>query len=251
MPINPRQPLNPLPRAIVVGASSGIGAAVAEALAQRGYLVAAIARRADELAALAERRPHIFPYAHDVTAYADTEALFQRIVRDLDGLDVLVYAAGVQPAVALNEYNFEKDRAMVEVNLLGAMAWLNPAAERFGRSHAGHIVGISSISGDRGRAAFPGYHASKAGLNAYLEALRNRLSKQGVTVTTIKPGFVETRLLANASRTMWVISAATAAEHIVRAIERRQQVVYVPGRWRWISLIIQHLPSAIMRRLSI
>lgn len=251
MPVTPRQPLNPRPRAIVVGASSGIGAAVAAALAGRGYVVAAVARRADELDALATRQPHIYPYVHDVTDYAATETLFQRIVRDLDGLDLIVYAAGVQPPVALNVYDFAKDRAMVEVNLLGAMAWLNLTAQRFGRSQAGHIVGISSIAGDRGRAAFPGYHASKAGLSAYLEALRNRLSKQGVTVTTIKPGFVETRLLANASRTFWVISAETAAEHILHAIDRRQQIAYVPGRWRWVSLIIQHLPSAILRRLSI
>lgn len=251
MPVVPRQPLDSHRRAIVVGASSGIGAALAEAMAQRGYLVAAVARRADELAALAARQAHIYPYAQDVTAFAATEALFQRIVRDLDGLDVIVYAAGVQPSVGAQEYTFDKDQAMVEVNLLGAMAWLNLAALRFSRARAGQIVGISSIAGDRGRAAFPGYHASKAGLSTYLESLRNRLTRQGVTVTTIKPGFVETRLLANASRTFWVISAETAAQHILRAIEQRRQTVYVPGRWRWVSLIIQHLPSAILRRLNV
>ena len=114
----------------------------------------------------------------------------------------------------------------------------------------GHIVGISSIAGDRGRVAGPVYNSSKAGLNTYLEALRNRLSRRGVTVTTIKPGFMDTRLLENAARTFWVISPDEAAQQIQTAVTRRQQSVYVPNRWRYVGLIIRHIPSFIFRRLS-
>ena len=249
--MQPSRPLESVKRAIVIGASSGVGAALVQTLAQRGYRVAALARRADELEKLSSQLPNVLSYPHDVTDYETIPALFQQIVRDLDGLDLIVYVAGVQPPVTADEYDFAKDRQMIETNLLGAMAWLNQAALRFGRTNQGQIVGISSVAGDRGRSAFPAYHTSKGALSIYLESLRNRLDKKGVTVTTIKPGFIDTALLANATKTFWVISAESAAKQIVQAIEKRQQVVYIPGRWRWVMLIIQHIPSFIFRRLSI
>ena len=219
--------------------------------AASGARVAALARRADVLASLSAEQPTIQTYAHDVTDFDAVPALFQQICRDLDGLDLIVYVAGVQPQVAENEYNFEKDRAMIETNLLGAMAWLNPAALRFERAGRGHIVGVSSVAGDRGRSAFPGYHTSKGGLSIYLESLRNRIAKRGCTVTTIKPGFVQTRLLENAAKTFWVITPDDAARQIREAVAGKKQVVYTPARWRLVMLIIMHIPSFVFRRLSI
>ncbi len=246
---NVTRPLEPGKRATVIGASSGIGAALVKQLVQDGYQVAALARREDKLAQLAAETG-ARPFVHDVTHFAETPALFQNIVRQLGGLDLIAYVAGAQPAVALDEYDFAKDRAMVETNLLGAIAWLNEAAVRFERAGAGQIVGVSSIAGDRGRVASPVYNSSKAGLNTYLEALRNRLSRHGVSVTTIKPGFVDTVLLENAPKTFWVIPAEEAARQIVQAVQKRRQVAYVPARWRLVGLIIRHIPSVIFRRLS-
>jgi short-subunit dehydrogenase len=140
---------------------------------------------------------------------------------------------------------------MVQVNLLGAMAWLNETAVRFERAKSGHIVGISSIAGDRGRVTAPAYNTSKAALNTYLEALRNRLSRHGVMVTTIKPGFVDTVLLENAPKTFWVISPETAAQQIHRIIKKKKQIAYVPARWWLVGLIIRSIPSFIFRRLNI
>ena len=254
---NADQPLQPQPRAIVIGASSGIGAALVTELVRQGYRVAALARREDQLSALADdlnsdpEQPVVLPYGHDVTDYEAVPALFQTIVQALGGLDLVAYVAGVQPPVAADEYNFEKDAAMVEVNLLGAIAWLNETAVRFQRAKAGHIVGISSIAGDRGRVGSPVYNTSKAGLSTYLEALRNRLSRHGVTVTTVKPGFVDTVLLENAPKTFWVISPAEAASQIYAAIRQKKQTVYIPARWRWVGLIIRHIPSFLFRRLKL
>lgn len=251
------QPLHPIRRAIVIGASSGIGAALVGELVRHGYAVAALARRLDELQQVcAEANRHAsgaiaVAYGHDVTETDEVPALFREIVQELGGLDLIVYVAGIQPQVAPGEYNFEKDADMVQVNLLGAMAWLNLAAERFHHTRQGHIVGVSSVSGDRGRSAFPAYHTSKGALSIYLESLRNRLSRRGVTVTTIKPGFVETRLLANAENPMWAISPQDAAAQIRQAVDAGKQVAYVPARWRWIMLVIIHIPSFIFRRLSI
>lgn len=255
----PARPLEPRPRAIIIGASSGIGAALMRRLAFSGYSVAGVARREDDLAELCASinanmppgsTPAALPYGHDVTDATAVPELFQQIVSDLGGLDLIVYAAAAQPAVDLHEYNFAKDELMINTNLLGAIAWLNQAAMRFERARRGHIVGISSIAGDRGRVAAPVYNTSKAGLNTYLEALRNRLSKRGVTVTTIKPGFVDTRLLENAGKTFWVISPEEAAAQIQTAVREHKQTVYVPGRWAAVGLIIRHFPSFIFRRLS-
>ncbi|MCI0397960.1 MAG: SDR family NAD(P)-dependent oxidoreductase [Chloroflexi bacterium] len=254
----PTRPLEPRKTAIVVGASSGIGAAVVRELAHQGYHVAAVARREAKLAELCQGINSASPngaralsYPHNVTRFEETPELFQRIVTELGGLDLILYTAGVQPAMAPDEYNFEKDAAMVNVNLLGAMAWLGQAALRFERAKAGHVVAISSIAADRGRRLNPGYNASKAGLDTYLEALRNRLSQHGVTVTTIKPGFVDTVLLENAPKTFWVISPDEAAGQIYKAIENKKQAVYIPARWRFVSLVIRNIPSVIFRRLNV
>jgi short-subunit dehydrogenase len=256
-PIPPTRPLEPQPKAIVVGASSGIGAALVQELVRQGYTVAALARREVRLAELCDsinKGPgpgRAVAYTHNVTHFEETAAVFQQVVSDLGGLDLLIYVAGVQPALTADEYSFEKDESMIKVNLLGAMAWLGQAAVRFQRTGRGQIAAISSIAGDRGRRLNPGYNASKAGLDTYLEGLRNRLTQHGVTVTTLKMGFVDTVLLANAPKTMWVISPEQAAGRIYRAIRRRKQMVYIPGRWRMVSLIIRAIPSFIFRRLNL
>jgi short-subunit dehydrogenase len=246
------RPLEPRRRAIVIGASSGLGAALVRHLAHHRYTVAAVARREAELAALRDAvgRDAVCPYVHDVTETDQVPLLFDQITRDLGGLDLIIYVAAVQPPVALHEYNFEKDEAMIRTNLLGAIAWLNLAANRFERAKHGHIVGISSIAGDRGRVGGPVYNASKAGLDTYLEALRNRLTRHGVTVTTIKPGFIDTELLKNAARTFWVISPEEAAARTYDAIRRGRQVAYIPSRWRLVSLAVRSMPSVIFRHLN-
>lgn len=250
-------PLSPRKRAIIVGASSGIGASLARQLVGDGYDVALVARREEKLSAVSAEIKQLIPnganilyFAHDVTEFDGTPELFQRVCAGLGGLDLIVYAAAVQTAPALDEYDFQGDLSMIRVNLLGAIAWLNLAAVRFERAGQGQIVAISSISADRGRILNPVYNSSKAALDTYMEALRNRLSRFGITVTTIKPGFVDTRLLKHSPRTFWVISSDEAAKQIAWAIERRRQVVYVPGRWRYLMFVIRHIPSFIFRRLS-
>ena len=108
---------------------------------------------------------------------------------------------GVSHMVGLKKYDFEKDQRTMEINLIGALAWLNPIAAMFQEMGAGQIVGISSVAGERGRVGNPSYNASKAALSSYLESLRNRLSRHGVNVLTVKPGFVDTDLLAGAKKT--------------------------------------------------
>ena len=254
----PATPLNPRRRGIIVGASDGIGAALARRLAREGYTLALLARRQDKLESLCNeinqtsKESRAYVYVHDVAEYETVPDLLRRIVADLGGLDAVVFLAGVNyPPGGTDKYNFENDRKMIEINLIGAMAWLTPVAEMFQAAKAGQIVGISSVAGDRGRVGNPGYNTSKAGLTTYLEALRNRLTRHGVNVLTVKPGFVETAMVKAAQGpTPFLISPEEAADDIWKAMKNRKQMIYTPSIWRWIMLAIQHTPSFIFRRLS-
>jgi short-subunit dehydrogenase len=242
-------------KAILVGASSGIGAALAHQLADQGYSLALLARRTDMLMALCDEinqkagKTLARAYPHDVSEYDSVPTLLQSILADLGGLDVFIYNSGISLPVGLKKFDFDKDRRTLEVNFLGALAWLNPVAAMFQSLKSGQIVGISSVAGERGRVGNPSYNASKAALSSYLEALRNRLTRHGVHVLTVKPGFVETELLAGAKGTFWVIPAEQAARDIYKAIRTHKQDLYTPARWRWVMLVIRNIPSFIFRKL--
>lgn len=257
-PVPPERatPLTPRKRAILVGASSGIGAALAKQLASDGWTLALLARRADRLAALCEEinasagEVRAVSYVHDVTDTASVPGLLQQILAELGGLDLIIYNSGIALPTGFKHYNFETDRKMTEVNYIGALAWLDPAATMFQSLGAGHIVGISSVAGDRGRVKNPAYNASKAALTCYLEALRNRLSRRGVHVLTVKPGYVATELTQGQKGMFLVISPEKAAADISKAIRRRKQQIYTPWFWGWIMLLVRNIPSVLFRRMS-
>lgn len=236
--------------AIVIGASSGIGAELVRQLAASGCRVAAVARRLPELEALAREHPNlIFPVEHDVCHVEEVPRLFDDITRRLEGLDLVIYAAGVMPAVGPSEFSLDKDREMILVNDLGAVAWLNLASERFLSTKHGTIVGIGSVAGDRGRMGQPVYNASKAFLHTYLEALRNRLHRHGVRVVTIKPGPTRTPMTAHL-RLHGAMMPEEAARRILK-VSGSSGEKYLTTMHRIIFAIIRLFPSWIFRRLSV
>lgn len=235
--------------AIIVGASSGIGASLVELLAADGCRVAAIARRGDRLAALASGRPTVTTFVHDATDFDAVPALFQEAARQIGGLDLIVYAAGVMPAVGGHEFDFAKDRAMVEVNLLGCIAWMNQAAMRFEQTRHGSMVAIGSVAGDRGRCGQPVYNTTKAAVATYMEALRNRLARFGVKVVTIKPGPTNTEMTADLHLRGAMDPAKVAA--IILKKSHRSGEHYVKFAHRLIFAVIRAVPSPIFRRLKL
>ncbi|MCB9727654.1 MAG: SDR family NAD(P)-dependent oxidoreductase [Deltaproteobacteria bacterium] len=244
--------------AIVVGASSGIGRSIARQLAASGARVALLARRADELeqarSEIAAAGGDALVRVHDVCDTDRIPGLFDELVAELGGLDLLVYAAGVLPAVAEHEYDFERDRLTIDVNLLGAMAWLNPAAAHMEAQRAGTLLGISSIAGERGRRANPAYCTSKAGLSTYLEALRNRVSRYGVDVVTAKPGFVDTVMTADLPGHppgLAPIPVEDAARACLALATGRSRTGFVPRRWALVGFIVRAIPSWLFRRTNI
>lgn len=236
--------------AIVVGGSSGIGAELVRQLARTGCHVAAVARRPDKLKALHDEDPeHIHMFVHDVKDAAHVPGLFQGITQKIGGLDLFIYAAGVMPEVGPNEFNFDKDHEIIEVNCAGLVAWMNQAATRFRYTERGTLVAIGSVAGDRGRAGQPVYNASKAFLATYMEALRNRLCRHDVVVATIKPGPTRTEMTEHLD-TKGMMDPARVARTILqksgRSGEHYVKFTHAAAFW-----IIRNIPSPLFRRMKV
>ncbi|MHC4077933.1 MAG: SDR family NAD(P)-dependent oxidoreductase, partial [Planctomycetota bacterium] len=207
--------------AIIVGASQGIGEALARRLAKDGTQVALLARRADEVHRIAkgineEADAELASgFLHDVTHRDKVEPLWRVIEAKIGDVGQLYFVAGIMEDVERDEFDTEKDARHFLVNTLGSVAWVNAAAQRFQKKGSGVICGISSVAQDRGRVGRPAYNASKAGMDTHLESVRNRLWRKGVCVTTIRPGFVNTPMVEGQKRMFWLISADRAAEVIL------------------------------------
>jgi NAD(P)-dependent dehydrogenase (short-subunit alcohol dehydrogenase family) len=244
-------------RALVVGASSGMGAAIVRQLVSEGYAVAAVARRQEMLeelgsAASSGKGGRVLPIVHDVNQIDEVPRLFEEVIQGLGGLDFYVYAAGVMPDVEPEEYDTEKDLLMVDVNLSGFIAWTNPIARYFHSQRSGTIVGIGSIAGDRGRKGAPVYGATKAAMETLLESLRNRLAERTVRVVTVKPGMIETPMTEHLDKLMMPVSAERAAKDILKVSRGKfWNTRHIPLRWLPVSLVIRSIPSFLFRKTSI
>ena len=237
---------------LILGALSDIAQAVAREFAGRGWRPILAARRAERLAALAQdlRLRH---KADPVVAEFDlldtaSHAAFYA------GLpvkpDVVICVAGYLGDPEKTRHDFAEARRVIDTNFTGAVSILDLIADDFELRRAGCIVGISSVAGDRGRQSNYHYGSAKAGFTAYLEGLRNRLFHAGVHVVTVKPGFCRTRMTEG----MKLPPALTAepaqvARDIFRAVERRSDVLYTLWMWRWVMLVIRHIPEFIFKKL--
>jgi decaprenylphospho-beta-D-erythro-pentofuranosid-2-ulose 2-reductase len=150
------------------------------------------------------------------------------------------------------ESSVEGLRREFDVNAVAAMSLLTLLANRFEQRKAGTLAVISSVAGDRGRQSNYVYGAAKAALSTFLGGLRQRLAKSNVDVLTIKPGFVDTPMTAAIANkgALWATPERVAAG-IVRAIDRRRSVVYLPGFWRGIMLVIRTIPEPLFKKLKL
>jgi short-subunit dehydrogenase len=243
---------------LILGATSGIARALARVLADRGvHLVLAgrriadLERDAEDLAVRTGSRPRIERFeALDFDGHAP---LLDRVERATGGLDGVVVAYGAMERQDATERDFALARRTIDTNLTSVVSILGIVANRFEEARKGWIAAISSVAGDRGRQSNYTYGASKAGLSAYLQGLRNRLHPSGVHVLEVKPGFVDTPLtqgLLDPSSPL-VASPETIARAIDRAIRTRRDVIYAPWFWRGIMAAVESIPEPIFKRLKL
>lgn len=243
-------------KVLVVGATSAIAEATARLLAQRGDALFLTARRADALAAIAADL-QVRGAAKVGTAVLDANDLgsHERVLDEAEGLmgglDTVLVAHGTLS----NQKECERSAVLtareIGNNGVSVVTLLTIIANRFEQQRAGTIVVISSVAGDRGRQSNYVYGSAKALVTAFLSGLRQRLHKSGVVVITIQPGFVDTPMTAGFRKGFLWAKPQQVALGIVRAIDRPASVVYLPGFWRLIMLIIRSIPEGIFRRLSL
>jgi short-subunit dehydrogenase len=229
-------------KAIVIGASSGIGRALAKELAFRGYEVGIMARRLPLLRELErEINGKVYPRFIDLRSPDAAAGAFEALIGEMGGIDLAVINSGI------NHPNLGLDWALecetIQVNVAGFTVLADAAARYFLKRGQGHLVAVSSIAGIRGSARSPAYSASKAYVSIYLDGLRQRLCRTPVSVTDIRPGFVDTAMLEGRKNLPGMASAEEAARQICGAIEKKRFVAYVTRKWTWIALVMRLLPK--------
>ena len=240
---------------LILGATSAIARATATAFAARGAALYLASRDEDELERIAAdlRLHHGVEVSHglfDAEATETHEVFFKTVIEKMPNLSGVVLAFGFlgdQQAAR----DFEVGARVIASNFTGAASILSLCANYFEPLQRGFIIGISSVAGDRGRQSNYVYGAAKGALSLYLQGLRNRLFASGVRVITVKPGFVDTAMTYGLPGLFLVASPQAVGERIVASLGKSADVVYLPWFWRYIMLIIKHIPEPVFKRLKL
>ena len=241
-------------RVLILGATSGIAQAVARVYATEGARLALVARSREHLSAVAadlavRGGDVVLQRAADLCELERHRTLVAEAEQALDGLDVVLVAHGVLP----DQQAFRRSRlalASWDVNFTSAAALMEAAAERMAVAENGVLGVLSSVAGERGRADNYVYGRGEGRADSVCERARSPARGRGVTVVTIKPGPVDTPMVAGRKlNPRLVADVDVVGRRIHRALERRERVVYVPGRWRWIMAVIRALPIRLFERL--
>lgn len=238
-------------RAVIIGASSGIGYEVARLLIAQGWTVGVAARRVEPLATLQNQAPErVFTAQIDVTADDADTSLLQLIER-MGGMDLYFHAAGI----GWTNITLEADKEMktMQTNAVGFTRMVGAAYRYFVANGGGHIACITSIAGTKGLGPAPSYSATKAMQNTYLQALEQLANAQKLNIrfTDIRPGFVDTALLTGEKKYPMLMTAETVAQDIVKAIRKRKHICVIDTRWCILTFVWSLIPNWIWRRLRL
>lgn len=229
-----------MPKAIIIGATSGIGQGLAERLVQAGYQVGLTGRRQERLLQLQQSlNAHI--QVMDVSQVEQAREQLQVLISDMGGMDLLVINAGI----SFRHATWEQESAILQTNVLGFAALAQAGMTYFLNRGAGHLVGISSIAGIRGRRNSISYSASKSFVSTYLQGCRQlavHKNKQ-VAVTDIIPGFIATDLIQGHDELFWVAPLDKAIEQMMTAIKKKKSRAYITKRWRLIAWLLTFIPD--------
>lgn len=231
-------------KAIIIGASSGIGRALAKKLASEGFTLGITARRVSLLESLAaEVGGKVFIREMDALDAEASVRIFEELLREMGGADWVIYNSGVDYSVP--GFEWKPDFATTQVNALTFVAIANAAVPHFLKQNSGHFVAISSIASLRSNGRAPAYSASKAYMSNYLAGLRQKLMGTPIRFTDIRPGYVRTEMIKERPNAPWCATPEKAAAQIYDAIQKKRRVAYVTKRWWLIAQLFKFTPDFI------
>ena len=235
-------------KAIIFGATSGIGKALAKLLVNDGYKVIITGRRVERLESIKEESPdNYFIKQHDITDTDASKKLFEELPNIFDRVDLIVHNSGISE----ENYNLEwnKDLPTLQTNVIGATRIYQLAYNYFKEQGFGHLVGVTSIASLRGNRHVPAYHASKAFQSSYLESLwmKSKLTKKAkIDITNILPGYVDTDIIIG--NTFWMSRLDKAVDQIYSAIKSKKRRAYITKRWGVVAMWLKIVPPRILMK---
>lgn len=242
-------------RILALGATSAIAQATLRIMAERDALFFLVGRNAQKLAAvrddlLTRGAGAVTAFVADLDDAAAHPAMLAHAVSVLGGLDIAFLAHGVLGEQPVAEMDYATAEAILRTNFLSPVSLVTWLANYFEAERRGTIAVVSSVAGDRGRRSNYVYGASKGGLNIFLDGVRNRIDRAGVQVLTIKPGFVATPMTAHLKKNALFAEPSRVGKDIVRAIEKRKDVLYTPPFWGPIMLLVRSVPRRIFKKMN-
>ena len=233
-------------KAIIIGASSGIGLEVARLFIQRGWMVGVAARRLDLLQSIGAAEVEQIDVTRD-----DAPEKLMSLINRMGGMDLFFYASGV--GKQNRELAADIEQWTVETNGLGFTRMIGCAYRYFAQQGRGHIAAISSIAGTKGLGPAPAYSATKAYQATYLQALEQQANARQlhIRITDIRPGFVDTALLSGLPHYPMMLQPAQVAREIVNAIEHHNHIRIIDWRYRILTALWRRVPRFIWRRLKL
>jgi len=238
-------------KAIVFGATSGIGKSLTELLVNDGYKVAITGRRLENLEEIKSQFTNqILVKQNDIQNVGDVEKIFNEIVNEFGVIDLVVQSSGV--GFINPKLHWDKEEQTINTNVLGVTKLYTLSYSLFKKQQSGHLVGISSIASLRGNRASPVYFASKAFQKSYLESLylkTKTIKSKNVFVTDIRPGFVDTPM-ALGEKLFWMVPLEKAAKQIYSAIKKKKSVAYISKRWQLIAWVLKIIPTWLLKKAT-
>lgn len=238
---------------LILGATSDMAQAIAKKYAAEGWSLTLAALEPDLLESIAgdlrmRTKSPVEAVTFDATDFESHRAFYEGLVTKPD---IVICAFGYLCDNTLSRTDFKEVRRAIDVNFLGAASILEIVADDFEKRRHGIIVGISSVAGERGRQGGYIYASTKAGLTTYLSGLRNRLTKSGVHVMTVKAGFCRTKMTGNVEYPSFLTSEPDqVADSVFLGLKKKRNEVYTLSVWRWIMLIIRHIPEFVFKKIG-
>ncbi|MCC7207467.1 MAG: SDR family oxidoreductase [Anaerolineae bacterium] len=241
---------------MIIGATSAIAHETAKCFAADRAELFIVGRDADKLAAVqhdleVRGATHVIPHVLDLNDLAQHGAMVAAGYGALGGLDAVLLAHGTLPDQTSAQASVEATLREFQTNALSYISLLTLLAGRFEQQRRGCIAVVSSVAGDRGRSSNYIYGAAKGAVSLFTSGLRARLGKVGVSVVTVKPGFVDTPMTAHLKKNPLFAKPDRVGKRIYTAMLKGEDVVYVPWFWQYIMLIIRLIPERVFKRLSL